>query len=150
MSALVRSANGTTLVNRFRDEMDDMFSRLFGPINETLGGRVEWAPQVDIEETDKAVLVKADLPGVDPKDIDISVLNGELILRGERKEEKEEKGKNYHRLERFAGSFYRSIALPPGSEENGVTAVSSKGVLTITIPKNAVATAKKITVQAKE
>ena len=150
MSVLKRVVNGPALVNRLRDEMDDMFSRLFGPVDETLGNRVEWAPRMDVEETDKAVLVTADLPGVDPKDIEVSVLNGELVLRGEKKQEKEEKGKNFHRMERFAGTFYRSIALPSGIDENGVTATSAKGVVTITIPKRPEAKAKKIPVQVKE
>lgn len=150
MSVLKRVGNGPALVNRLRDEMDDMFSRLFGPVDETLGNRVEWAPRMDVEETDKAVLVTADLPGVDPKDIEVSVLNGELVLRGEKKQEKEEKGKNFHRMERFAGTFYRSIALPSGIDENGVTATSAKGVVTITIPKRPEAKAKKIPVQVKE
>jgi HSP20 family protein len=150
MSVLKRVGNGPALVNRLRDEMDDMFSRFFGPVDETLGSRVEWAPRVDVEETDKAVLVTADLPGVDPKDIEVSVLNNELILRGEKKQEKEEKGKNFHRVERFAGSFYRSLALPPGCDENGVTATAAQGVVTVTIPKKPEAKAKKIAVQAKE
>lgn len=149
MNVLKRAGNGPALVNRLRDEMDDMFSRLFGPVDETLGSRVEWAPRVDVEETDKAVLVTADLPGVDPKDIEVSVLNGELILRGEKKQEKEEKGKNFHRLERFAGSFYRSLALPPGCDENGVTASAAQGVVTVTIPKKPESKAKRIAVQAK-
>jgi HSP20 family protein len=150
MSVLKRVGNGPMLVNRLRDEMDEMFARLFGPVDETLGTRVEWAPRVDVEETDKAVLVTADLPGVDPKEIEISVLNGELVLRGEKKQEKEEKGKNFHRMERFAGSFYRSLTLPPGCDENGVTATTAKGVVTITIPKKPEAKAKKIAVQVKE
>ena len=150
MSVLKRVGNGPALVNRLRDEMDDMFSRLFGPVDETLGNRVEWMPRVDVEETDKAVLVTADLPGVEAKDIEVSVLNGELILRGEKKEQKEEKGKNFHRVERFSGSFYRSIALPPGCDESGVTATSAEGVVTVTIPKKPEAKAKKIAVQPKE
>jgi HSP20 family protein len=150
MSILKRTGNGPALVNRLRDEMDDMFARFFGPVDETLGSRVEWSPRVDVEETDKAVIVTADLPGVDPKDIEVSVLNGELILRGEKKQEKEEKGKNYHRLERFAGTFYRSITLPAGCDENGVTATSAKGVVTISIPKKPEAKAKKIAVQTAE
>jgi HSP20 family protein len=150
VSALVRTGNGTTLVNRFRDEMDDMFSRFFGPITTTMNDRAEWAPRVDVEETDKAILVKADLPGVDPKDIDISVQNGELYIRGETKSEKDEKGKNYHRMERFSGSFYRVIPLPPSVDDNGVTATTAKGVVTITVPKKPEAKAKKIVVQPKD
>jgi HSP20 family protein len=150
MSVLKRAGNGPALVNRLRDEMDEMFTRFFGPVDETLGTRAEWAPRVDVEETDKAVLITADLPGVDPKDIEVSVRNGELVLRGEKKQEKEEKGKNYHRMERFTGSFYRSITLPPGCDEDAVTATTAKGVVSVTVPKKPEAKAKKIAVQAKE
>ncbi len=149
MIALKRSGNGSTLVHRLRDEMDDMVARLFGPMDEAVGVRAEWMPRVDVEETDKAVVVTADLPGVEAKDIEVSVDNNELVLRGEKKEEKEERGKNFHRVERFSGSFYRAVSLPPGCDENGVTATSAKGVVTITIPKRPEAKAKKIAVEAK-
>lgn len=150
MNSLKRTGNGPTLVNRLRDEMDDMVSRLFGPVAETLGTHAEWAPRVDVEETDKAIVVTADLPGVDAKDIEVSVLHGELVIRGQKKEAKEETGTNFHRVERFSGSFYRSLPLPAGADENAVTATSAKGVVTITIAKKPEASAKKIAVQAKD
>lgn len=105
-----------------------------------------WAPRVDVEETDKEILVKADLPGVDPKNIEISVENGILTVRGEKKEEKEEKKKNYHRIERFAGAFYRALALPPGADAEKVSATSANGVVTIAIPKKPEAQSKKIAI----
>jgi HSP20 family protein len=99
-----------------------------------------------MEETDKEIIVKADLPGVDPKAVEVSVQDGVLTVRGERKEEREEKKKNYRCVERFAGSFYRAVALPPGADAEKVTATSTNGVVMITIPKKPEAQPKKITV----
>lgn len=146
MSKLIRRAgNGATFINRMQDEMEEVFHRLFEP-----AAGVEWAPSVDVEETDAAILVKADLPGVDAQDVEVTVQNGTLTLRGVKKEEKEEKGKNFHRVERFSGSFYRSVPLPAEADTAGVTATSAKGVVTVTIPKKPGAQAKRIPVQAKE
>jgi HSP20 family protein len=143
-------AAGSNLFDRMRDEMDDMFRRTFGPVAEVNGDKFTWAPSVDVEETDKEIFVKADLPGVDPKDIDITIRDGVLFLRGEKKFEKEEKEKNYHRIERFGGTFYRSIPLPVGANESNVTATTCKGVVTIAIPKKPEVQPKKVTVQAKD
>ena len=99
---------GVNLFESFRDEMEDLFDRVAGD------GHVvkAWAPRVDVEETEKEILVRADLPGIDPKDIDVQVVDNVLTVSGRKLEEKEEKKKNYHRLERFEGQFYRAIRLP--------------------------------------
>lgn len=141
--------NGMNLFDRMREEMDEAFRRAMGPVTDN-AVEASWTPTVDVEENEKALIVKADIPGVDPKDIDVSIQNGSLTIRGERKEEKEDKSKNYHRIERFTGSFYRMIPLPAGADENAVTASSSKGVLTIQIPKKPEAKTKKISIQAKD
>jgi len=132
----------------FRKEMEEMMERFFGTEN---GNRTiqAWTPRVDVEETDKEILVKADLPGVDPKDVEISVENGVLTVRGEKKEQKEEKKKNYHRVERSAGAFYRAIVLPPSADAEKVNATSTNGVVTITIPKKTEAQPKKIAITPK-
>jgi HSP20 family protein len=136
------------LLESFRREMDDLMSRFFG--EEGNGEALTtWAPRVDVEETEKEILVKADLPGVDPKNVEIAIENGVLTIRGERKEEREEKKKNYHRVERFMGTFYRAIPLPPGVDADKVTATSSQGVVTITVPKKPEAQPKKIVVTPK-
>jgi HSP20 family protein len=137
------------MLEPFRKEMEEVMERFFGQENGKPRSGEVWAPRVDVEETDKEILVKADLPGVDPKNIEITVENGVLMVRGEKNEEKEEKKKNYHRIERFAGSFYRAIQLPPGADTEKVSAASANGVVTVTIPKKAEAQPKKVTVTPK-
>src|SRR5262245_17276896 len=108
-----------------RQEMDDLFDRFFGEALE--GGKPDaWAPRVDVEETEREVVVRADLPGVAPEDVDISVGNGTLILRGEKKEEHTEEKKNYRRAERHVGLFFREIPIPPGTDTDRITATSSR------------------------
>lgn len=133
----------------FRDEMDHVMKRFFGGPLEAPDGAVEaWSPSCDVSETDKELIVKADLPGVDPKDVEISVNEGCLILRGEKKEEKEETNKNYHRVERFVGSFYREIPLPEGTDPERITATSANGTITVTIPRRPGVVPRKIAVTA--
>jgi len=134
-------------LDTFRNEMEDLARRFFG---EEENGGATWAPRVDVEETEKEILVKADLPGVEPKDVEISVTDNALMVRGEKKEEREEKKKHYHRMERFAGSFYREVPLPTGADLEKISANSSKGVITVTIPKKPEVMAKKIMVKPKE
>jgi HSP20 family protein len=137
----------------FSREMDEMMQRFFAPAATSGGGFTlgqTWAPRVDVQETDKEIMVKADLPGVEAKDIEIAVNDGVLVLSGEKKEEKEEKGKSLHRTERFYGRFYRAIPLPAGADEDKVVAAAAKGVVTVTIPKKAAAQPRKITVAAKD
>jgi HSP20 family protein len=136
-------------LEELRGEMDRMFERFFGTptVPEGDGGKPVWAPRVDVEETEKEILVKADLPGVDPKDVEVSVIEGALVLRGEKKEEREEKKKNYHRMERFIGQFYRELPLPAGVDAEKISATSAKGVITVMIPKKPEAQPKKIAVK---
>lgn len=96
-----------------------------------------WAPRCDIKETEKDYLITAALPGVKKEDVKISVENGLLTLSGERKEDKEEKGKGYLRREMLAGSFMRSFSLPVGMHPEDVKAKFADGVLTLTLPKPA-------------
>jgi len=115
--------------NRFFSEG---FPRLFGagePSTRT------WAPAVDIYETDNALVLKADLPGVDPKDVEIRVEDGVLYLKGERKFEKEVKEENYHRVERAYGAFSRSFSLPNSIDAEHVAAEYKGGQLILTMPK---------------
>jgi HSP20 family protein len=91
-------------------------------------------PAIDMSEDEKAYKISAELPGIDAKDIDVSVSGDMLVLKGEKRQDKEEKGKNYHFSERAYGSFQRAFELP-GSDRNKIAADFSKGVLTITLPK---------------
>jgi len=143
---------GFTPMETLRNDFDVLFRRFFGePLMEGDGhGYTTWSPRVDMEEAEKEIFVKADLPGVDAKDFNITVENGCLILRGEKKVETEEKKKNYHRLERFFGEFYREIPLPVYADTEKISAAFSKGVVTITIPKKPEVLPKKIAVKTFE
>ena len=106
-----------------------------------------WAPSVDILETENELVLKADVPGVELKDIDIQLENGTLTLKGERKFEKEEKNKGYHRLERSYGSFVRYFTVPDTVDTENVRADYQNGVLTVALPKKEIAKPKAIKVQ---
>jgi HSP20 family protein len=130
-----------------RDEMEDMFSRVWGN-GGSLWAADEMGTSLDLSETEKGVEVRMDLPGVKPDDIDIQVDGNLLTIRGERKEEREEKGRNYLRVERRSGTFARSVTLPCAVRQDEAAAEYRDGVLTVTLPKADEATAKKITVKS--
>jgi HSP20 family protein len=109
-----------------------------------------WAPAVDIFETENELLLKADLPGVEMKDIDIQVENGTLTLRGERKYENETKEGGFHRIERSYGSFARLFTLPDTVNFEDVKADFKNGVLTVKLPKKEVAKPRTIKIEVKE
>ena len=136
---------------RFRNEIDTLFDRFLGnwganPL-ESLPARFGFGPRMDLAETDHEVVVKAELPGVDPKDVDIRVEGNYLTIRGEKKQEKEEKRSDYHYVERQYGTFSRSIQLPSTIDPDKVDAGFKEGVLTITVAKRPEAKAKKIPVR---
>lgn len=107
-----------------------------------------WAPDVDIKETDKEIIVKADLPGMKLEDIEVSVDKDQLVIKGERKMEKEEKEKDYIRVERSYGSFYRSFDIGVPIKEDEVKATYKDGVLEVILPKAEVKKAKKVQIEA--
>lgn len=135
-------------IHREVDRLFDDFMSDFRPWRPRLGiwgeGEGEFMPKVDVCETDKEVVVTADLPGVDEKDIEVTISDGMLTIKGERKAEKEEKDekKSYHRVERSHGYYSRSIALPGEVDEDKVKADFSKGVLTVRMPKSEQARSK--------
>ena len=106
-----------------------------------------WAPAVDIVETENELVLKADVPGVELKDIDVQLENGTLTVKGERKFEKDEKSKGFHRMERSHGSFVRIFTVPDTVDSENVKAAYEAGVLTITLPKKEIAKPKAIKVQ---
>ncbi|MCG8693444.1 MAG: Hsp20/alpha crystallin family protein [Minwuiales bacterium] len=93
------------------------------------------APSIDVSETDSAIQVTAELPGVDEKDVEVNLTDGVLTIKGEKKSEKEDKGKDYHLVERAYGAFQRDIPLPYDIDTEKVDAKYAKGVLTVTLPK---------------
>ena len=110
----------------------------------------EWgafSPQVDVSETEDEIVVSAELPGLDQEDIDLSLSNGTLLIRGEKREEREEEGESYYCSERAYGAFRRDIPLPSAVDAHQVDAVFSQGVLTVTLPKTEEAKAKTVTVK---
>lgn len=97
----------------------------------------DWAPRVDISESDKEFLIKAELPEVKKEDIKVNLANGMLTITGERKAEKEEKTRKFHRVERYFGSFARSFSVPETIEESKIVAEHKDGMLYLHLPKNA-------------
>ena len=135
-------------ISSMQEEMNRMFDRFFrgGELPE-IGMAGMWVPPIDLSETADKVTVKAEIPGMDPKEIDISIQGDTLVIKGEKKEEKEEKGKNYYRMERRYGSFARSIDLPASVDTNKVTAECKNGVLEITMQKKEEVKPKQISVK---
>ena len=109
-----------------------------------------WAPSVDIYEKDDELMLQADLPGVDPKDVEIRIEDGTLYLKGERKQQKEVKEEDYHRVERCYGAFARSFSLPGSIDEAKVKAEFKDGQLTLTMPKHEEAKPKTIKILASK
>ena len=107
----------------------------------------EWAPLVDITEDEKDYVLKAELPGIRKEEVKVSIENGVLSISGERKVEKEEKNKKYHRVERSYGSFARSFALPENVDAEKVSAAYKDGLLTVTVAKSEKAQTKQIEVR---
>jgi HSP20 family protein len=138
--------------NPFSTDVDDFSAglRLFQDSLTRLWGEPAsrpWTPAVDIYETENELVLKADVPDVDPKNVAIQLENGTLTLKGERKFEQQQNGKGFHRIERSYGSFVRAFSLPDTVEADKVKADYKNGVLTITLPKKEVAKPKTINVE---
>jgi len=122
-------------------EIEDMFDRYTKAVGWPRGGSQEfmatgdWVPRVDIAETDKEFAIKAEIPDVKKEDVKVTVDNGILTIQGERKQEKEEKGKKFHRVERHYGHFVRSFTLPDNTDETKIKASFKDGMLNLHIQK---------------
>ena len=119
-----------------RDKMNRLFEETFslrGEEKDLISGT--WTPAVDIYETENAVVLTAELPGMEEKDIQLKIEDNNLVLKGERKFEKETKEENYYRIERAYGSFYRSFTIPTAVDQEKITAEYNNGVLKVTMPK---------------
>lgn len=136
-------------------ELEDVskhLNRIFGrfpsraePSRELLT-MADWTPSVDISETDTAYVIKGEIPGVNKEDVRINIEAGMITIRGERKQEKEEKDKKFHRIERSYGSFMRSFRLPDNVDETAVRAEFKDGMINVTLPKSAKSKARSINV----
>ena len=122
------------------------FDRLFEAADRPLN---RWMPRVDVLDEDDALLVRTEIPGVDPESIDVTVESGTLTIKGSRRFANEESTENYHRKEIFEGSFERTILLPEGADAEAVTAASKDGILEISIPKRPEVLPRKITVEVQ-
>ena len=130
-----------------RDEIDTLFDRFVErPIGAVMG---QVRPTLDLSETDTELVVKADLPGLEEKDLDVSISTDMLTIRGEKKQPHEEAGKTYHVAERSSGSFTRSIRLPVAVNADQVRASYKNGVLEIVMPKKEQAQTKRIEIRTE-
>jgi HSP20 family protein len=131
-------------------DLEHMMEGLGEPFALTTSGQARWWPAVDIDEDDKTITIQADLPDMDRKDISVALENGYLTIRGERKVEKKEDKKKYHRVERSYGAFERTFTLPNNVDDKKISADYKNGVLKVTLPKTKPAVAEpKKTIQVK-
>ena len=144
--SLIRYNNPWNLLNTLQR---DLYNPEYNGLNDDDASvaTANWAPSVDISEDDKAFTLRADIPGVEPKDIEISMEKGVLTIKGERQSENVEEKENYRRVERQSGQFYRRFTLPDSADADKIEAKSTHGVLTVTIPKQEVAVSRRIEVQ---
>lgn len=137
-------------LNRLRDQLNRMYEPDYFPAlwdDETGMTVSNWSPSVDIREDDDKYVFLADLPGVDPKDIDVTCENGVLSIKGEKKAESVDEKEGYKRVERSRGSFYRRFSLPDTADTDKIMANVKHGVLELTIPKIVKARPKKIEIK---
>jgi HSP20 family protein len=140
--AIVRFEPFRDLQDRMNRLFDESYRTRTGEEDWALGG--SWAPAVDVYEQDMTIVLKAELPGVDPKDVDVRIENNVLTIRGERKFDNEVKKENYHRVERAYGAFTRSFTLPTVVDAGAVKAEFKDGVLRLTLPRREEAKPKQI------
>jgi HSP20 family protein len=135
----------------FRNEMDRLWDTFFEgkPRRRKAGEDGEWFPSLDVSETKSDIVVKVELPGMDPKDVDISLSDGLLTIKGERKYEKEEKEEDYHFIERSFGTFARMVRLPKEVKRDKISASYKNGILKVILPKSEEARTKEIKIKVE-
>ena len=134
------------LMGRLHREIDQLFGDAFA--TETDGNKiVAWTPSVDVHEESDRYTVRADLPGVAPKDIDVTAADGVLTIRGSRQIEKRDNQKGYERLERLSGDFLRRFTLPENARADDIKAKHNNGVLEVVIPKTPVVEPRRVSVE---
>ena len=136
------------VVNRLHQSLDQFFNDTLSSPEASSPPSVAWVPRVDIHEEKDRFVVLADVPGVDPKDIDITAEKGVLTVRGERRAEKRVTDNGYERLERVSGAFLRRFTLPEGANTESITAKQTNGVLEVTIPKTPAVQPRRISIDS--
>jgi len=126
-------ANSLTTI---RNEMDRLFDRLWDGDQEKISSHGDWLPALDLRETKEGFVATLDVPGIEPRDIHVTLREGLLMIRGERKTEKEEKEATFYRSERHYGVFSRAVRLPSAVDGSMVNAAFKNGVLTVVVPKS--------------
>ena len=138
-------------IRTMQREMDRLFERL---IEKGVGGEVEhvglWTPSIESYEKDGKLVIKAELPGIDPKDLEVSITEKDVVIKGERKEEKDERKKDFTYREISYGSFERHFALPEGAKTEELKAKFDNGVLELSVPVLEAPKAKKIAVETRD
>ena len=137
-----------TVVNRLHQSLDQFFNETLSSPEASSSPSVAWVPRVDIHEEKDRFVVLADVPGVEPKDIDITAEKGVLTVRGERRAEKRVTDNGYERIERVAGTFLRRFTLPEGANTESITAKQTNGVLEVTIPKTPAVQPRRISIDS--
>jgi HSP20 family protein len=138
-----------TLFSDFRTEIDDLFERFLGERWTGRRGDLNWAwPTVDVSETDGAITIRAEMPGIEKDDLKVTLSGNVLSISGEKKESSEDRGADYWHSERRFGTFRRSIELPEGADLGKIDARQENGVLTISVPKVPAASSKRIEVKS--
>ena len=138
-----------SLAGQLHNEINRLFDRNLSGVNGDAGITAsDWVPAVDIKEEPNRYLIHADIPGVEPKDIEITMEDGVLTLKGERNSESREEQDGYRRVERVSGQFFRRFTLPDTADAEGISAKGSNGVLEISIPKQPKAQPRRISVKA--
>lgn len=133
-----------------QDEMNRLFDDFFArPLARPEWTEGVWSPSVDLSETKDNVVIKAEIPGMTKDDVKISIQDNVITLKGEKKQEKEEKDANYHRIERSYGSFCRSFTLPTAIKANKIKATYKDGILNVTLPKTEEVKPKEITINVE-
>ena len=145
------SSRGNGGIRRLRDEMDQLFDSFFGSARMSEwslpGAAGGWAPEIEVLEGDKDITVRVEIPGLDAKDVDVSISGNRLTVSGEKKESTEERKGGYYHSERRYGYFHRTIELPAGTKPEQVTAEVDKGVLTLKLPKTEAAGVQRIPIK---
>ncbi len=144
----MRALTPWTGMAAIRREMDRLFDRFFEPRWDEFEAAGQWWPKLDLSETKDALVVKAELPGVEQNDVHVTLQEQALTIKGEKRSQKEEKDEQFHQIERSYGAFTRTLTLPTGVDAEKVVATFKDGVLTVTLPKTPAAKGTPIPIKA--